>query len=55
MIIEITVKQGKDVETYTRTNVKFYSFDKQYLAITYNDNSHGYYRLSTVLVIEEVA
>jgi len=55
MTIKITVKQSKDVETHTRANVKFYSFDKQYLAIIYNNRSHGYYRLSTVLAIEEVA
>jgi len=53
--IEITLKQGKEVETLTRTNVKFYSFAKQYLAVTRTDGKQSYYRLSTVLAIEEVA
>ncbi len=53
--IEITIKQGKDVETYTRINVKFYRFEKQYLSIAYEDGTHSYFRLSAVLAIEEVA
>ena len=52
--IEITVKEGKNVEFYTRSNVKFYQFEKQYLSITYEDGTHSYFRLSTVLVVEDV-
>jgi len=53
--IEITIKEGKDIKTYTRKNVQFYSFDKHYLAITYTDKTHSYFRLSIVLAVEEVA
>jgi len=52
--LEITVKEGKDIEFYTRENVKLYQFEKQYLSITYDDGKHSYFRLSTVLAIEEV-
>jgi len=52
--IEITIKQSKEVETYTRKNVKFYQFEKQYLAVTYEDGRHSYFRLSTVLAVEEM-
>lgn len=53
--IEITVKQGRDIDLYTRKNVKFYQFEKQYLSITYEDGRHSFFRLSTVLAVEEVA
>jgi len=54
MTIEITIKQGKEIERFIRKKVKFYSFGKQYLSITYIDGSHSYFKLTTILVIEEV-
>lgn len=50
----ITVKQGKDIEIIKVHNVKFFSFEKQYLAITSDDKSHSYYRISTVLAVVEI-
>ena len=50
----ITLKQGKELEEIEVNNVKFFSFEKQYLAITMMDTSHSYYRLSTVLAVVEI-
>ena len=53
-VIRITTKQNKKVKHIVRRNIKFYSFEKQYLAIVYEDGNHGYFKLTTVLAIEEI-
>lgn len=52
--LRIEVKQNKDIIEYLEHNVKFYSFDKHYLAIVFEDSRRAYYRLSTVLSVKEV-
>jgi len=59
MVIKLTLKQKTKLKKVTCMNVKFITFEKQYLVVTYdtmvkNEKSqHDYYRLNTVLAVEE--
>jgi len=54
MQLRLEVKQTKEVIDTTITNVKFYSFEKQFLSVTKQNGRKLFFRLNTVLsIIEE--
>ena len=59
MKVKLTLKQRTELETIECSNVKYITFDKQYLIVAYNkvnenkSTLHSYYKLNTVLAVEE--
>lgn len=52
--IKVKIKYNGHVAEYTENNVKFYSFEKDYLEILFENRKRAYYRLSTVLNVREI-
>lgn len=53
MTLTIKVKQSKDVETKIVNDVKHHHFDRNYLVVTNEATERHFYKISTILEIEE--
>ncbi len=53
MTINVIVKQDKEVKTKIIDEVKHHYFDKNYLVVTLENQKKKFFKISTVLEIDE--